>query len=196
MLHPRKCSFRKFAAASSSRAVTSASSIQSACGPAPARNWLPPRPARVPSPAAKNAHAPACRRPHHRHGHAHPARYGRQHMAGPLQHRLRPRDPGKARIDLRLQMQPLRLHMPAAPPSSRGPLRSLSRSTYIRNARAVGTRPAEVCGCSSNPSLASSAISLRTVAELSPAACLPPSRRTRAIVPAIVPEPTGSPVSM
>ena len=63
-------------------------------------------------------------------------------------------------------------------------------STNRRNACAVGIRPAEVCGCSSNPASASATISLRTVAGLT----LAPTEA--AICAVIVPEPTGSPDSI
>jgi hypothetical protein len=52
----------------------------------------------------------------------------------------------------------------------------------------VGTRPAEVCGCSSNPASPSVAITLRMVAELKP------SRSAKKRATAC--EATGSPVAM
>ena len=70
---------------------------------------------------------------HHRHGHAHPARYRRQHMARPLQHRLRPRHSGKARIDLRFQVQPLRLQIQ--------PLRSAQQPRSRASAQPLHIQP-------------------------------------------------------
>ena len=196
MLHPRKCSFRKFAAAASSRAVTSASivSIRSRTNPELVTTTASTRP--LPSRekcTCSSVSPPATIAT------ATPTPLDTVASTWLVRSSIAcvPVTPAKLEsiCDSRFNRCDSRFNR-WAPPSSRAPAPPLSRSTYSRNARAVGTRPAEVCGCSSSPSLASSAISLRTVAELSPVAPCPPPARTRAIVPAIVPEPTGSPVSM
>ena len=170
ILHPRKCSFRKPAAAASSLGVTSTSSasIRSRTKPELVTTTASTRP----SPSREKCTCSSVSPPATiaTPDHAHAAGHRRQHH-GFVRSSIVPAfplNPRKTRIDLRLENAAAR-----GSPSTRWLATISPRSAAPRTSgrpAPSAPAPAEVCGCSSRPSLASSAISFRTVAELKPCA--------------------------